>query len=91
MSECPFEELFGELHRLLNICLQVPRASLPVVGRIADTVGEEDDLFRIGGRAHQIRGVSTDHVQPVAQCFGEDVVSPETLAIGARDQPIVRQ
>ena len=38
---------------------------LPILRRVADTVGEEDDLFRIGGRAHQIRGVLPDHAQPL--------------------------
>ena len=62
-----------------------------VVGGIADSVGEKDELFRVRGSEHQIRGIFPDHAQSVDQCSGEDVGFLEALAIGARNQSFVCQ
>ena len=39
------EKLFRQLHVLFNIRLQMPGSGLPVVGRVADAAGEEDEFF----------------------------------------------
>ncbi len=60
----PFKELFGEGQMLLNIRLQMPGARLPIVGRITDAAGEEDEFVRIGWRKHKILGIAPHHALP---------------------------
>jgi hypothetical protein len=40
-----FEELLGEGHMLLDVCLQFARACFPVVSRVADAAGKTDKLL----------------------------------------------
>lgn len=45
LPERSLKKLFRQLHVLFNIRLQVPGARLPVVCRVAEAAGEEDEFF----------------------------------------------
>jgi len=52
---------------LLYIRLQMPRSRLPIIGRVADTARQKDELVRIWRWKHEILGMTPHHAKPIDQ------------------------
>ena len=66
---------------LLNICLQMPRPCLPVVGGVADAAGEEDEFIGISRREHSILGVASDHPESVDELPDKEIGLAQILPV----------
>lgn len=88
-SECLFEELFGEPHVLRDISLEMPRSRLPVVGRISDAAGEEDEFVGIDRGKDTILGIAANHAETVDEHPDEEIGLAERLAVLSRDKTTV--
>ena len=87
LPEGPFEELFRELHVLVDIRLKMAGAGLPVVGGVSHAAGEEDKFVGIDRWEDAILGVAPDHAETVDEHPDEEVGLTQIFPIWSLHEP----